>query len=114
VAIPVANDFREPGFNVARKGTTPEVGPPGAYNIAGDGVVTVSEVARAPGGRPLRVAASAASAAISKEPFVPSMLEWPHVARTSVVMDTGKARSLLGWQPVHSSEETLAALAGAV
>lgn len=91
--------------------------PAGAYNIAGDGVVTVSDVAKALGGRPVRVpaiAASAASAAISKVPFVPSMLEWLHSARTSVVMDTEKARTLLGWRPVHSSEETLAALAEAV
>ncbi|SPM27491.1 NAD-dependent epimerase/dehydratase family protein [Mycobacterium terramassiliense] len=91
--------------------------PPGAYNIAGDGVVTISEVARALGGRPVRVpavAASAASAAISRVPFVPSMLEWLHVARTSVVMDTTKARTQLGWRPVHSAQETLAALANVV
>ncbi|OBH03396.1 epimerase [Mycobacterium sp. E2699] len=89
--------------------------PPGAYNIAGDGVVTVSEVARALGGRPVRVpalAASAASAALSRLPFVPSLLEWLHIARTSVVMDTTKAKTQLGWQPLHSSAETLAALAG--
>jgi UDP-glucose 4-epimerase len=91
--------------------------PPGAYNIAGDGLVTVSDVAKALGGRPVRVpavAASAASAAISKVPFVPSMLEWLHVARTSVIMDTSKARNQLGWRPVHSSADTLAALAQAV
>lgn len=89
--------------------------PPGAYNIAGDGVVTVSEVAKALGGRPVRVpamAASAASATLARLPFVPSVLEWLHIARTSVVMDTTKARIELGWRPVHSSEDTLAALAG--
>jgi len=76
--------------------------------------VMVSEVAKALGGRPVRVpsvAASAASAAISRMPFIPSMLEWLHVARASVVMDTTKARTQLGWCPVHSSAETLAALA---
>jgi len=91
--------------------------PTGAYNIAGDGLVTVSQVAKALGGRPVRVpavAASAASAAISRVPFVPSMLEWLHSARTSVVMDTTKARTQLGWRPVYSSSETLAALASAV
>jgi UDP-glucose 4-epimerase len=91
--------------------------PPGAYNLAGDGVVTAADVAKALGGRPVRVpavAASAASAAILRVPFVPSMLEWLHVARTSVVMDTTKARTQLGWRPVHSSAETLAALASAV
>jgi UDP-glucose 4-epimerase len=59
-------------------------------------------------------AASAASAAISRLPFVPSVLEWLHVARTSVVMDTRKAKRELGWLPTHSSAETLAALAKAV
>lgn len=91
--------------------------PPGAYNIAGDGLVTISDVAKALGGRPVRVpamAASAASAALSRVPFVPSMLEWLHVARTSVVMDTTKARTQLGWRPVHSAQETLAALANVV
>jgi nucleoside-diphosphate-sugar epimerase len=87
---------------------------PGAYNIAGDGVVTLADVAKALGGRPVRVpaaAASAASAAISRLPFVPSALEWLHAARTSVVMDTTKAKRELGWQPVHTSAQTLAALA---
>lgn len=91
--------------------------PPGVYNVAGDGVVTIADVARALGGRPVRVpavAASAASAAISRVPLVPAMLEWLHGARTSVVMDTTKARSQLGWRPLHSSAETLAALASAV
>ena len=85
--------------------------PPGAYNIAGNGEVTIADVAKALGGRPVRVpatAASAASAAISRLPFVPSVLEWLHVARTSVVMDTRKAKRELGWRPTHSSAETLA------
>jgi UDP-glucose 4-epimerase len=88
--------------------------PPGAYNIAGNGEVTIADVAEALGGRPVWVpatAASAASAAISRLPFVPSVLEWLHVARTSVVMDTRKAKRELGWRPTHSSAETLAALA---
>jgi len=88
--------------------------PPGAYNIAGDGLVTVSDVAKAFGGRPVRVpgaAASAASAALSRLPFIPSALEWLHVARTSVVMDTSKAKRDLGWEPRYTSAETLAALA---
>jgi nucleoside-diphosphate-sugar epimerase len=100
---------------IALAATTPA--PPGAYNIAGDGVVTLADVAKALGGRPVRVpavAASAASAAISRLPHVPSMLEWLHSARTSVVMDTTKARTQLGWRPRHSSAETLAALASAV
>ncbi|MDT5173164.1 MAG: UDP-glucose 4-epimerase [Mycobacterium sp.] len=100
---------------IALAATTPA--PPGAYNIAGDGVVTVSDVAKALGGRPVRVpavTATAASAAIARLPVVPSMLEWLHIARTSVVMDTTKAQRDLGWHPTHSSADTLAALAAAL
>jgi UDP-glucose 4-epimerase len=88
--------------------------PPGAYNIAGDGVISVSDVADALGGRPVRIPAAAitaASAAVARLPFVPSALEWLHIARTSVVMDTGKAKSQLGWTPRYTSAETLRALA---
>ncbi|ATA29110.1 hypothetical protein MLM_2980 [Mycobacterium lepraemurium] len=88
--------------------------PGGVYNIAGDGVVTVADVAKALGGRPVRVPAVAASAAISKALLVPSMLEWLHTARTSMVMDTTKAKTQLGWRPLHTSAQALAALASAV
>jgi UDP-glucose 4-epimerase len=91
--------------------------PPGAYNIAGDGEVSISDIVTALGGRPVRVpavAATAASAVIANVPFTPSALEWLHVARASVVMDTSKAKSQLGWKPKYTSVETLQALAEAV
>jgi len=90
---------------------------PGAYNIAGDGEVSISEVVTALGGRPVRVpaaAASAASAVIAHLPFVPSPLEWLHTARVSMVMDTTKAKTQLGWKPKYTAAETLQALAQAV
>ncbi len=55
--------------------------PPGAYNLAGDGVLSMSDVAEALGARPVpvpRVAMSAASEVIARLPFVPSALEWLH------------------------------------
>jgi UDP-glucose 4-epimerase len=85
-----------------------------AYNIAADGVVSMSEVAEALGARPVRVpkvAASAASEVIARLPFVPSVLEWLRVGRTSMVMDTTKAKSQLGWTPKYTVAETLSALA---
>ena len=91
--------------------------PPGAYNIAGKGLVTISEVAEALGGRPVRIpaaAASAASSAIAHLPSLPSILEWLHVAKASVEMDTSRAQRELGWRPTHTSAETLASLASAV
>jgi UDP-glucose 4-epimerase len=90
--------------------------PPGAYNIAGDGTVSLSEVATALGARPVRIplaVAQATSAALEWLPAVPAMLEWLHTGRTSVVMDTSKAKKNLGWQPRYSSAETLTALASA-
>ncbi len=88
--------------------------PPGAYNIAADGVISMSEVAEALGARPVRVprvAASAASQVVARLPFVPSALEWLHVGRTSVVMDTTKAKTQLGWTPKYTAAETLSLLA---
>ena len=91
--------------------------PSGAYNLAGDGVLSLSEVGAALGARPVKVpraAAVATSELILRLPFVPSALEWLHAGRTSVVMDTSKARNQLGWQPKFSAAQTLSALADAV
>ncbi len=88
--------------------------PPGAYNIAADGVITVSEVVSALGGHAVRVpraAATVASEALAHLPFVPAMAEWLHTMRAPVVMDTAKAKSLLDWTPSYTSADTLAALA---
>jgi nucleoside-diphosphate-sugar epimerase len=91
--------------------------PPGAYNLAGDGVLSMSDIGNALGARPLpipRVAMTATSELLARLPFVPSALEWLHAGRTSVVMDTGKARSQLGWTPKYSAAETLSGLAAAL
>ncbi|MFI9631963.1 NAD-dependent epimerase/dehydratase family protein [Nocardia sp. NPDC051929] len=90
--------------------------PPGAYNIAGDGTLSLSDVVTALGGRPVRVpafAATATSTALTYLPFVPATLEWLHIVRTPVVMDTNRAKQHLGWKPAYTSAETLAALAAA-
>jgi UDP-glucose 4-epimerase len=92
-------------------------GAPGAYNLAADGVVSLREVARATGTRSVRVpqsVAAAASAVLARLPMVPAAAEWVHVARTSVVMDTCRAKAVLGWQPAHTARETLDALAAAL
>jgi UDP-glucose 4-epimerase len=90
---------------------------PGAYNIAGDGVVSLSDIVTALGGRPVRVpqpAAAAALAVLARLPFVPSALEWLQPGRTSVVMDTSKAKNVLGWTPKYTAAQTLEALASAL
>jgi nucleoside-diphosphate-sugar epimerase len=91
--------------------------PPGAYNIAGDGVLSLSDIADALGGRPVKVPQAAAvvtSEVLSRLPFVPSALEWLHAGRTSAVMDISKAKSQLQWTPKYSASDTLSALADTV
>ena len=63
------------------------------------------------GPRSRRALAVAASAAVARLPLVPAAAEWLHIARTSVVMDTRRAKTVLGWQPRHTSRETLDELA---
>jgi nucleoside-diphosphate-sugar epimerase len=89
----------------------------GAYNIAADGEITLSDIATALGARPVRVpsaAATIASAVVARLPFLPSALEWLHFGKTSIVMDTKKAKSDLGWSPRYTSAETLNSLAASL
>jgi len=89
-------------------------GKPGAYNLAGDGEVSLGDVADSLGGRGVRiphVLATVASETLARLPKVPAMLEWVHVGRTSVLMDTSKAKRELGWRPTFTSAQALAALA---
>jgi nucleoside-diphosphate-sugar epimerase len=89
-------------------------GEPGAYNLAADGEVSLGEVAKATGTRSVPVPhalAVAASAVLARLPMVPAAAEWIHTGRTSVVMDTHRAKSLLGWQPKYTSRATLDDLA---
>jgi UDP-glucose 4-epimerase len=91
--------------------------PPGAYNLAADGLLTMSDVGRALGARPIKVphvAARATSELIARLPFVPSALEWLHAGRASTVMDTGKAKTELGWTPKYTAAETLSGLAESI
>jgi UDP-glucose 4-epimerase len=92
-------------------------GEPGAYNLGGDGEVSLGDVARATGTRSIPIpsaVATAASAALARLPMVPSAAEWIHIARTSVVMDTTRAKTKLGWQPAYTSRQTLDALAASL
>jgi nucleoside-diphosphate-sugar epimerase len=87
-------------------------GPPGAYNIAGDGVVTTVDVAREFGALPIPVPAApgqAAARAVSRLPFLPPVAEWVEAATRPVIMDTSRAREQLGWRPRYSALEALRA-----
>jgi nucleoside-diphosphate-sugar epimerase len=88
-------------------------GPPGAYNIAGDGVVTGSDVVRELGLKPLPIPAAAvhtATRALARLPWpslVPPAAEWIEALSHPAIMNTNKAREALGWKPAYSGIEAL-------
>ncbi|HYF27454.1 MAG TPA: NAD-dependent epimerase/dehydratase family protein [Baekduia sp.] len=90
-------------------------GPPGAYNIAGDGVLSGPEVARELGLLPIpfpgRVAHAGARAlaAVPAPPFLPPATEWVEALAHPAIMDTTKAREQLGWRPRYTALEALRA-----
>jgi nucleoside-diphosphate-sugar epimerase len=87
-------------------------GPPGAYNIAGDGVLTAADVAREFGAIavPLPSApAQLAARAVSRLPFLPPVGEWVEAATRPSVMATARAREQLGWKPRYTGLEALRA-----
>ncbi|HEV3056222.1 MAG TPA: NAD-dependent epimerase/dehydratase family protein [Solirubrobacteraceae bacterium] len=88
-------------------------GPPGAYNIAGDGVVSGADVARELGLAPIpipgRIVETAARAAASLPwpPFMPASAEWVEAFSHPAIMDTSRAKRELGWQPRFTGVEAL-------
>ncbi len=85
-------------------------GPPGAYNIAADEVLSASEIVRLLGGLPVPLparAGHAAARAASKLPGLPQPAQWVEALAHPAVMDTSKARELLGWSPRISARDAL-------
>jgi nucleoside-diphosphate-sugar epimerase len=90
-------------------------GPPGPYNITGDGVLTGADVAREIGVVPVPVpeapvqAAARAASALPLPPFVPPFAEWAEALSHPAIMDATKAKEQLGWKPRYTSLEALQA-----
>ena len=85
-------------------------GPPGAYNLAGDGVLSVHDVARELGFAPLplpRRAVQTGARMLAGLPFAPPFAEWAEAITRHSIMDTTKARRDLGWQPRYSGLQAL-------
>jgi nucleoside-diphosphate-sugar epimerase len=85
-------------------------GPSGVYNLAGEGEVRISDIARALGWRSVpvpRPAVGLGTAAARRLSFSTSKFEWASAAETPVLMDIAKAERDLGWQPRHDAHETL-------
>jgi nucleoside-diphosphate-sugar epimerase len=85
-------------------------GEPGIYNLAGDGVISAGDLARALGWYSVPVPSAALAVAaevLARVPFAPPQFQWINAARVPVIMDTGKAREKLGWDPAYDTRETL-------
>ncbi|MDQ3935792.1 MAG: NAD-dependent epimerase/dehydratase family protein [Actinomycetota bacterium] len=86
-------------------------GRPGAYNIAGDGTVSLTDIARELGWYPVNVPRRAmvtAARGVAALPKAPAEIQFfTNLVQRSVAMDTSKARTELGWQPRHRAEEVL-------
>jgi len=84
-------------------------GPPGAYNLAGSGTITLGDMARALGWRSIGVPSALLDlgALGAGLPLVPSLAQWINAGRVPVVMDTAKARRELRWRPRHDTASTL-------
>ena len=88
-------------------------GVPGVYNLAGDGTLTMADLADALGWYSVPVpdlAVGAAAELVARLPFVPDEAQWIESVRRPVIMDTSRARDGLGWRPRHDARETLAAM----
>ncbi|MQB01290.1 MAG: NAD-dependent epimerase/dehydratase family protein [Actinobacteria bacterium] len=85
-------------------------GEPGAYNLAGEGELTITDIAHALGyyAVPLPdIVLDATIKVVSKFPYLPPSTAWLNAVRTPVLMDCTKAREKLGWQPRYDALDTL-------
>lgn len=90
-------------------------GPPGAYNLAAAGEVTITDLARMAGAYAIPVPhllTVVASQVISALPWVPAEAEWVHAARQPMLMDATRARRDLGWTPSYTAREALISMTG--
>jgi nucleoside-diphosphate-sugar epimerase len=85
-------------------------GPPGAYNIAADDLLTAADVAQELGLLAVPLPAGpvhGVARALARLPWLPSVVEWVEAASHPAVMDTTRAKTELGWTPRHSAREAL-------
>jgi len=81
-------------------------GPPGAYNVAADGILTAADVAREFGLVPLSLPAGPAqfaARAMAALPFLPPAAQWVEAASHPVIVDTTRAKEELGWAPRYTA-----------
>ncbi|MFN2587870.1 MAG: NAD-dependent epimerase/dehydratase family protein [Actinomycetota bacterium] len=87
-------------------------GPPGVYNLAADGEITLTDLAHALGWYAVPIpelAVETTARIVSTLPLMPARATWVNALRVPVLMDTTKAKKELGWLPAYTTADTLAA-----
>lgn len=85
-------------------------GEPGRYNLAGPGAMSISRMAHALGWLSVPVPGVAVSTfddLLGRLPGMPAEAAWLTAFRVPTLMDTRKARDVLGWDPIWDAESTL-------
>lgn len=85
-------------------------GPPGAYNIAADGIITTADIARELGLLPLPLpvgTTQSVALVLASLPFLPPIAQWAEAAIHPAIMDTSRAKQELGWAPRFTAIDAL-------
>lgn len=85
-------------------------GEPGAYNLAAADSITMSDMARELGLRPVSIPRSAldpVDAILSRVPGLPVEIDWLTAFMNPVLMDCSLARRELDWEPLRTTRRTL-------
>lgn len=85
-------------------------GRPGVYNLAGDGEITVTDIAHALGWHAIPIPRAMVDLTASVAGRVPALAVeagWLEALRFPMLMDCDRARRELGWEPQYDSVETL-------
>jgi UDP-glucose 4-epimerase len=91
-------------------------GTPGPYNLAGNGTITVSDIADALGWYSIhlpQVTVAAAAEAVERMPMLPEWASWIHAVRKPLLVKSDRARKELGWRPKHTTRATMRELVDA-
>ena len=90
-------------------------GPPGAYNIVADGLLTGADLLRELGLRPVTIgwdmfgALARRVAALPTPAFLPQAVSWAEAFSHPVIVDAGKAKRELHWEPRFTALDALRA-----
>jgi nucleoside-diphosphate-sugar epimerase len=85
-------------------------GEAGVYNLAGDGLLSVRDLAREAGWYAVPIpelAVAATGELVARLPFLPPEAAWIQAFRSPAVMDTARARRQLRWRRRHDGRSVL-------